>query len=121
MIKGLMGDAYINVAGGNTSVPFVNMNINNPMQGMLRVYGNDIQVFDGNTWTNLNSSYASLTLTPTYQIALDWAKKKMQEEMEWETMAVSNKAVAIALENLNIAKAQLKTTALLSREHESTS
>ena len=121
MIKGVIGDAYINVVGGNSSVPYVNMNINNPMQGMLRVYGNDMQVFDGNAWTNMNASCASLTLNPTYQIALDWARKKMQEEMEWEKMALSNKAVAIALENLNIAKAKLKTTALLSREHESTS
>ena len=45
MIKGLVGDKHVTVTGGNTSVPYVNYNNNNPIQGMIRIHGTDLQVF----------------------------------------------------------------------------
>jgi len=62
MIKGLMGSQGIVVSGGNTSVPYVNQNTNNPMTGMVRVWGTDMQVFDGSSWVIMNTSYATATL-----------------------------------------------------------
>ena len=52
MIKGLQSSGSIVVHGGNTSVPYVNQNTNNPITGMMRVWGNDMQVFDGTSWLN---------------------------------------------------------------------
>lgn len=80
MIKGLQGSAHVVVNGGNTSVPYVNSNANNPIQGMLRVSGTDMQVFDGTTWITMNASYATVALSPTTEEAIDWVKRKMQEE-----------------------------------------
>ena len=117
MIKGLQGDAYITVAGGNTSVPYVNTNPNNPMQGMIRINGSDMQVFDGSMWTTMNTSYASLTLNPTYQSVLYWAMQKMQEEKEIINSAEKHPAIRIALDNLAKAKQQLDVTIILSKEH----
>jgi hypothetical protein len=82
MIKGLQGSAHVIVNGGNTSVPYVNQNINNPMQGMIRISGSDMQVFDGNNWVALSTSYATVALAPTTEEAIDWAKRKMQEEKD---------------------------------------
>jgi hypothetical protein len=82
MIKGLMGSRGVVVDGGNTSVPFVNTNTNNPMQGMIRISGSDMQVFDGNNWMTLSTSYATVALAPTTEEAIDWAKRKMQEEKD---------------------------------------
>lgn len=121
MLNGVVGDAYITVVGGHSPTPYIQANPNNPMQGILRIIGSDTQVFDGTAWISLQSSYATITPTFEFRQALDWARKKMQEEAEWEAMAKTNNSVAIALENLNKAKAQLTTTAHLSREHESTS
>ena len=80
MIKGLMGSRGVVVDGGNTSVPYVNPNANNPIQGMLRVNGADMQVFDGTTWISMSTSYATVALSPTTEEAIDWVKRKMQEE-----------------------------------------
>ena len=120
MIKGLIGDAYITVTGGNTSVPYINTNPNNPMQGMIRINGSDMQVFDGSMWTTMNTSYASLTLNTTYQSVLHWAMQKMQDEREIINSAKKHPAVKIALDNLEKAKQQLDVTIILSKEHNDT-
>jgi hypothetical protein len=82
MIKGLMGSRGVVVDGGNTSVPYVPINASNPIQGMLRVNGTDMQVFDGTTWIMMNTSYATVGLDPTTHEAIDWTWRKMQEEKD---------------------------------------
>ena len=82
MIKGLQGSAHVVVNGGNTSVPYVPMNAMNPIQGMIRVNGTDMQVFDGTTWIMMNTSYATVALSPTTEEVIDWARRKMQEEKD---------------------------------------
>ena len=120
MIKGLQGVSGLTVSGGNTSIPYVTQNINNPMQGMLRVNGNDMQVFDGSGWIAMTTSYASVGLDPDTQDLLLWARKRRDEESKWYALASSNEAVRIALEQLEQAKTRLELTAILSREYETT-
>ena len=82
MIKGLASiGKYAVVSAGNTSVPYINQNVSNPMQGMIRVWGTDIQVFDGTNWIVMNTSYALVGLTPDAESLLDWARQKRQEEL----------------------------------------
>jgi hypothetical protein len=80
MIKGIQGSAHVVVTGGNTSLPFVNANINNPMTGMIRIHGTDMQVFDGSGWLSMSTSYATVALSPTTEEAINWVKYKMLEE-----------------------------------------
>jgi hypothetical protein len=118
MIKGLLGAKGITVTGGDTSVPYINQNTTNPMQGMMRVWGADLQTFDGSNWICMNSSYATVSLDPELQVLLDWVKSKQRQEIELLELAVKNEAVRIALENVKKAQDQLTITAHLSREHE---
>jgi hypothetical protein len=118
MIKGLRGDQGITVSGGDTAVPYINQNTTNPMQGMMRVWGADLQTFDGSNWICMNSSYATVSLDPELQVLLDWVKSKQRQEIELLELAVKNEAVRIALENVKKAQDQLTITAHLSREHE---
>ena len=104
MIKGLMGDKGLVVSGGNTSVPYVNMNTTNPMQGMIRVWGSDMQVFDGNNWTTMSTSYATVGLDPETQDLLLWAKAQRQMAMNRLTLAQNNPALMKALEALKRAE-----------------
>jgi hypothetical protein len=120
MIKGLMGSQGIMVSGGNTSVPYVNQNTNNPMTGMVRVWGSDMQVFDGSSWINMTTSYATATLEPEIQNLLAWARSKQQQEIELLEAATKNEAVRIALENVKKAQDQLTIIAHLSRDYEET-
>jgi hypothetical protein len=122
MIKGLQGISGITVSGGNASVPYVNQNGNNPITGMVRVWGSDVQVFDGSSWITMGSSYATVSLDQDVLDIVQWARKKRDEEMTWQSLAKDNKAVKIALDNLEQAKEQLKITAHLAKEeYETTS
>jgi len=108
MIKGIapMGK-YTIVSAGNTSVPYVNQNINNPVTGMIRVIGNDMQVFDGTTWMTMNTSYASVGLSPEAEALLDWAKKKRDEEIELEALAQTNPTIRDLLETIKQKEEQI--------------
>jgi hypothetical protein len=114
MIKGLMGGQGVNVNGGNTSVPYVNMsnsygNNGNPMQGMLRINGTDIQVFDGNSWLNLSTSYATVELDAHSQSLLKWveaqrgiALKRMEAVEKNPALTKAYEAIARAEANFDI-------------------
>jgi hypothetical protein len=52
---------------------------------------------------------------------LDWARKKRDEELAWQSLANDCEAVKIALTNLEKAKQQLDITAKLAREYDTTS
>jgi hypothetical protein len=121
MIKGLQGISGLTVTGGNTSVPYVNQNINNPITGMMRVWGSDMQVFDGTGWINMSTSYATVGLDQDVLEIVQWARKKRDEEMMWQSLAKDNKAVKIALDNLEQARQQLELTTILARDYETTS
>jgi hypothetical protein len=104
MIKGLMGNQGVIVSAGNTSVPYVNQNTNNPMTGMIRVWGNDMQVFDGNSWLNMSTSYATVSLDAETQDLLLWAKAQRQMALNRMTLAQNNPGLMKALESLKKAE-----------------
>ena len=113
MIKGLMGDAYVQVTGGDTSLPYVTQNTQNPIQGIMRVNGNLLEVFDGYIWKQIPSSYATVGLIPIYQQAIEWAAKKMQEEKEMKALAEKHPVIADLVEAVDRAQEQLQMTAAL--------
>jgi len=102
MIKGLMGSRGVVVDGGNTSVPFVNANINNPMQGMIRIHGTDMQVFDGSGWLSVSTSYATVGLEPTAEEAIKWVRHKMEEEQDLHKRMEKHPGLKQAYEQLRI-------------------
>ena len=120
MIKGLQGVTGITVGGGNTALPYVGPNANNPMTGMLRINGTEMEVFNGSVWQMLSTSYASVGLDQDVLDIIQWARKKRDEENAWYKLATTNEAVRIALEQLEQAKTRLELTAILSRDHETT-
>lgn len=107
---------YITAGGGSTSMPYIPSNANNPIQGMIRVNNQDMQVFDGSSWVTMYNGIASVGLTPEAESLLDWARKKRDEELEWQNLAATSEAVKIALENLEQAKQQLAITAHLAKD-----
>jgi hypothetical protein len=104
MIKGLMGGANVVVSGGNTSVPYVNQNNTNPMQGMLRIWGSDMQVFDGNNWMTMSTSYATVDLNGEAQSLLQWAREQKTKQADREARIKKNPALQKAFENIKRAE-----------------
>ena len=99
-----MGGTNVIVSGGNTSVPYVSQNNSNPMQGMLRIWGSDMQVFDGNNWMNLSTSYATVDLSPESQTLLQWAREQKNKQADRETRIKNNPALQKAFENIKRAE-----------------
>ena len=93
MIKGLMGNQGVVVSGGNTSLPYVGPNANNPMTGMLRINNTDIEVFNGSSWQQLSTSYATVSLDQDTQDLLQWARTQRQLEMNRATLIKNNPAL----------------------------
>ena len=108
MIKGLLGEQGITVSGGDTSVPYVYPNTTNPMTGMMRVWGTDTQVFDGSSWLNMNSSYATVSLDPESQVLLDWARRKMLEEQELQSLMKKHPGLEDAKDRYEVMLALVK-------------
>lgn len=79
-----------------------------------------MEVFDGSTWVMLNMAHATVGLNGEAESLLDWARQKRDEEMMWQSLAKDNKAVKIALDNLEQARQQLDITAKLAREYDTT-
>ena len=121
MIKGLQGISGITVSGGNTALPYVGPNSNNPMTGMMRINGTDIEVFNGSSWQMLSTSYATVGLDQDVLDLVQWARKKRDQEEKWYQLASNNKAVRIALDHLEQAKTRLELTTILARDYETTS
>ena len=105
MIKGITSGPGITVQGGNTSFPYVPMNTSNPIQGMIRINGNDMQVFDGSGWINMASSYATVELDGDTQSLLHWARKQRDQQLARERRIENNPALKKAYEAIQRAEA----------------
>jgi hypothetical protein len=98
MIKGLMGTCGVTVSGGDTALPFISPNTNNPMTGILRINGTDIEVFNGNNWQMISSSYATVSVDQELLDVIQWARTQRTMAMNRLNLAQNNPALLKALE-----------------------
>ena len=99
-----MGTTGVTVLGGDTALPYVNMNHVNPMQGMLRISGSDLQAFDGSNWISISSSYATVSLDQEVLDVIQWARTQRTIAMNRMTLAQNNPTLMKALEKLKKAE-----------------
>ena len=93
MIKGLQGVTGVTVTGGNTSLPYVNPNPNNPLTGMIRINNTELEVFNGSSWQMLSSSYATVALDQDILDIVQWARTQRQLQLNRETLVKNNPAL----------------------------
>ena len=105
MIKSITGGPGVIVNGGSVSFPYVPMNANNPVQGMLRINGQDIQTFDGSGWLTVGASYANVSLDTESLDLLQWARTQRQLETNRKTLIENNPALQKAYEAVQRAEA----------------
>jgi hypothetical protein len=104
MIKGLQGVTGVTVSGGNTALPYVGPNANNPMTGMIRINGTELEVFNGTSWQMISSSYATVSLDQEILDLLQWARAQRTMQMNRITLAQNNPAMLKALEAIKRAE-----------------
>ena len=96
MIKGLMGTCGVSVSGGDTSLPYIGPNANNPMTGMLRINNTNVEAFNGTSWQQVSTSYATVTLDQDILDIIQWARTQRQLELNRATLIANNPALEIA-------------------------
>ena len=99
-----MGTCGVTVSAGNTALPYVGPNVNNPMTGMIRINNTDMEVFNGSSWQQLSTSYATVSLDQDTQDLLLWAKAQRQMALNRMTLAQNNPALMKALEAIKRAE-----------------
>jgi hypothetical protein len=118
MIKGLQGTCGVTVSAGNTALPYIASNINNPMMGMIRINMTELEVFNGSTWQQISSSYATVTLDQDILDTIQWARKKRNEEQELKKLSEENVAIKDLLNQIDEKQQQIQMVATLIRKEE---
>ena len=103
-----MGTCGVTVSGGNTSLPYISSNTNNPIQGMIRINGTDMEVFNGPGWQSLPSSYATVSIDQEILDLIQWARTQRQLEQNRATLIKNNPALEKAHEAIKRAEANFE-------------
>lgn len=121
MIKTVNGSGrYMMVNGGMPATTYINTSSGYMNVGEVR-YNTSVQrleVYDGNMWIELNTSHASVGLTPDAESAIDWAIKKQREDMELEYLAKCNPTIADLLEQKKEIEDKIKMVNILTKNHD---
>ena len=119
MIKSVNGAGrYVMVQGGLPATTYINTSSGYMNVGDVR-YNTSIQrleVYDGNMWVELNTSHASVGLTPDAERALDWANRKIEEEAELDRLAASNATIADLIKQKKELDDKIKMVQILTKE-----
>lgn len=110
MIKSITSSGrYMQVMNTNSSTY---INGYNGLQGVGNIRYNtsnqNTEVFDGNNWITLSMSIPSIGLSSEAEMLLDWARKKMNEELELEHLAKNNSTIKDLVEQVKIKQDQIK-------------
>jgi hypothetical protein len=119
MIKTVNGTGrYVMVNGGYPATTYINTGSGYMNVGDVRFNTNTqtLEVYDGNRWLEINTSHASVGLTPDAELAIDWAKQKLNEELALERKAKNNPAIADLLNKKKEIEDQIKMVEILTRE-----
>jgi ribosomal protein S10 len=116
MIKNITPGTGITINDGHMSWPsFYNSPSSNSLVGQMRYNGSNqnIEVYDGNSWLMMSSTYPTIELSPHVQAAVTWAQIKMAEESRLRELAAKHPAVADALQAVAQAEEQVRIVAAL--------
>jgi hypothetical protein len=107
MIKGInTGGRYLQVQGGMPSSTYVNNYSGAAGVGNMRYNpsNNNVEVYDGNNWQQLQTSYATVQMTPDAESLLDWARQERDKQWRRESLIKSNPALKKAWEAIKRAE-----------------
>ena len=106
----------IDVTNNHNMAPYIPPNSSNPMQGVLRMNSNQLEVYNGAAWYPVNASFPQVNLNGSALAAIMWAQTKMSEEAELRKLASKHPAVAEAVATLKKAMDELKVIVTLTNE-----
>ena len=95
MIGGILGNGSIQVSGGNSTVPYISVNYDekNPIMGMVRVNGSNLEAFNGTSWIAFSQPFTTVGLSTAAESAINWAMKEQARAIEREQLIKNNPAL----------------------------
>ena len=121
MIKTVNGSGrYMMVNGGFPATTYMNTSSGYMNVGDVRFNTNmqRLEVYDGNMWIELNTSHASVGLTPDAENAIDWAIKKRHEDIELERLAKSDPTIADLINQKKDIESKIEVVKILKRNEQ---
>ncbi len=106
MIKGISAGRYITISGGSPGSTYINNYNGQPGVGNMRYNPStqNVEVFDGNSWQTLMTSYAQVELDQEAQMLLNWAREEKNRQLQRESRIRSNPALRKAYEAIQRAE-----------------
>lgn len=95
MIRNITSGQGINISGNVYNSPYIDMT--RPSAGMVRYHANNLEIYDGASWLPIQSSYPQIELDGPTMEAVQWARRKMEEEKRILELAQNHPTVADAL------------------------
>jgi hypothetical protein len=96
MIRNITAGYGIHIGGGNSySTPYIDAT--RPSAGMVRYLNNNLEIYDGSNWMTMQASYPQIELDGVTQEAIQWVRRKMEEEKQMSELAKKHPTVADAL------------------------
>ena len=95
MIRNITGGMGIHISGSVYNAPYVDST--RVSAGMVRFISNNFEVYDGASWLPLQSSYPQVELDGITQEAVQWTRRRMEEEKRMLELAKTHPTVADAL------------------------
>jgi hypothetical protein len=80
---------------------------------MVRYNGSNFEVYNGTDWVQFSSSIPQIELDGVTLEALQWVRRKMEEEKRMSELAKKHPTVADALAAVQLAKEKLQVVAAL--------
>jgi len=105
MIRNITGGMGIHVTGSVYNAPYIDTT--RASAGMVRYVGGNFEVYDGSSWLPLQSSYPTIELDGVTQEAIQWTRRRMEEEKRILELAKNHPTVADALAAVKKAQEQL--------------
>ena len=95
MIGGLIGNGSVIVTNGNSSLPYINVGYDekNPIMGMVRVNGSNLEAFNGTSWIPFTQSFGTVGLSTAAEAALQWAMQEQTRALNRELLINNNPAL----------------------------
>jgi hypothetical protein len=111
MIRNITGGMGIHVTGSVYNAPYIDTT--RASAGMVRYISGNFEVYDGSSWLPLQSSYPTIELDGVTQEAIQWTRRRMEEEKRILELAAKHPTVADALAAVEKAQEQLKVVTTL--------
>lgn len=105
MIKNITAQGrYVHVVGGQSQTPYISPG--SQSAGMMRfnTSSQNIEVYDGNGWQQLDSGYVSIGLNGEAESLLDWARCERDRQAKRDAMIKNNPALQKAWEAIKKAE-----------------